>query len=204
MIRVSFLGRRGSVGQKVFIPGHICRQRSFPMQLCQWVISTPSVNGRNFWTTDDWDFDVLRNLGSSLLLSYSLFYNWKSYRVACYSCHPLISYVPEWRKNLNWPPSEMTVQNLPPQNLAESITLVSLGVASSGLCHFFKIGKFWTLSFEGVASSGTCCFFSILAHKEIREWQKKRSTLTVTLYLKPFWRGRAVKLWEEKCYQELN
>ena len=71
------------------------------------------------------------------------------------------------RKNRvrNWPPSEMTEsRTCHPQKMAESRTLVSLGVASCGLCHFLGDGKFWTLSFQRVASSGLC-FFSILTGK---------------------------------------
>ena len=49
--------------------------------------------------------------------------------------------MPESRQKniiLNCPPSEMTkVQNLLPQRMAETRTLVSLGVASPGLSHFW-------------------------------------------------------------------
>ena len=54
---------------------------------------------------------------------------------------PNFAYVPESRKNrvLNWPPSEMTMSmTCHPQKIAESPTLVSLRVASSGLCHFLR------------------------------------------------------------------
>ena len=54
--------------------------------------------------------------------------------------------------------------------MAESPTLVSLGVASSGLCHFW-----------GVASSGPV-FFWILAHREIWGGKKDQTPCTAGIH----------------------
>ena len=68
-----------------------------------------------------------------------------TYRVVDPSCNPLISICPRIhnQKVLNWPPPEMTKSRIcHPKKMAESRTVVSLGVAGSG-----------PKSFQGLASS---------------------------------------------------
>ena len=119
--------------------------------------------------------------------SIDIFFNqncWKlavsnTYRVADPSCHPQISLCARIQKKtrvLNWPPSEMTKSRIcHPKQMAESPTLVTLGVASSGLCHF----RGWPVQ--------DSVFFWILAHREIWGWQEGSATLYLRLFGHPYW-----------------
>ena len=72
-----------------------------------------------------------------------------TYRVVDPSCNPLISICPRIhnQKVLNWPPPEMTKSIIcHPKKMAESRTVVSLGVAGSGLV-ISMVGQFSTQFF---------------------------------------------------------
>ena len=63
-----------------------------------------------------------------------------------------------------------------PQKIAESPTLVSLGVANSGLCNFLGVAS-PGLSLFRVWPVQDSVFFWILAHREIWGWQEGSATL---------------------------
>ena len=102
------------------------------------------------------------------------------YRVADPSCHPQISLcaiIQKKNRVLNWPPSEMTKsRTCHPKKMAESPALVTLGVASSGLCHFLGMASHGLCHFRGWPVQDSV-FFWILAHREIWGWQEGSATL---------------------------
>ena len=93
---------------------------------------------------------------------------------------PQFPYVPESRiRVLNWPPLEMTKsRTCHPHKMAESPTLMSLWVASSGLCHFLRVASPGPSHFRGWPFQDSV-FFWILAHWEIWGWQEGSETLNL-------------------------
>ena len=62
--------------------------------------------------------------------------------------------------------------------MAEYPTLVTLGVASSGLCHFLGVASPGLGHFRGWPVQDSV-FFWILAHREIWGWQEGSATLYI-------------------------
>ena len=88
-----------------------------------------------------------------------------STRVFYPSCHPLISPSARIKKN-------NIVLKRPSPKMVESRTLVCLGVASSGVCHFyFEVWHVLDVTIFGCGQFRTVLFFLILALGEFRGWQ---------------------------------
>ena len=146
------------------------------------------------------------------------------YRVSDSSCHPQTSLCqnPEKYRVLNWPPSEITKsRTCHPPKMAESPTLVSLGVASSGHCHFWgwqvldlvfsrggqfrtffsgfwHIGKFW-----GGKKDQTPCMKRYAWSMSLETFRKQlkisRITLEANLASYPEFRKQPPRIFKTVC-----